>query len=411
MIENNNGDYAILFVDDEEKALKYFSKAVGGRYPVLTAADVDSAEEILKDKSKQIAVVISDQRMPGKNGVELLKKVRASYPGIVRMLTTAYSDLNDAIDAINRGEIYRYIQKPWKVESLQAEVKGAMDYFYLQRERDLLLAEKLSARQRMVGIERLAQLIVFARTESRLRNTDYAMRDFLEHLHLLPGTWESDSLSRVDQWEFTKWETKRITDYLRGATSELSGSHPEQGFADSCSAAQLAELNGRFARESRIELAIEQATDKASGSWVTSQRLLETILRNAFGIISQLQTSGNPVSLKLSDDEGRTVGGQALALEFWVSGPEWPGDRHLVSGSAMTEVHPVYRQMLVCSLAAAHHGGRCLLSLDSDQLVFTIILPVCSRAESLALPELGWEWLPDVLSNYEPSIDEFYSNL
>jgi CheY-like chemotaxis protein len=411
MIENNNGDYAILFVDDEEKALKYFSKAVGGRYPVLTAADVDSAEEILKDKSNQIAVVISDQRMPGKNGVELLKKVRASYPSIVRMLTTAYSDLNDAIEAINRGEIYRYIQKPWKVESLQAEVKGAMDYFYLQRERDLLLAEKLSARQRMAGIERLAQVIVFARNERRLRNTDYAMRDFLEHLHLLPGAWESDGLSRVDQWEFTKWETKRIGDYLNGVTEGLGEISQTAAFNDNCSAAQLAELNARLAGEARVELAIEQAVDNASGSWVTDQGLLEKLLKDSFAIFSQLQRSSRPVSLKISDAEGRTPGGQALALTFRVSGPDWPGDRHLISGSAMTEVHPVYRQVLACSLAAAHHGGRCLLSLDSDQLVFMIILPVCSKPDSLDLPELGWEWLPEVLANYEPSIDEFYSNL
>lgn len=410
MIENNNGDYAVLFVDDEEKALKYFSKAVGGRYPVLTAADVDSAEEILKDKSNQIAVVISDQRMPGKNGVELLKKVRSHYPGIVRMLTTAYSDLNDAIEAINRGEIYRYIQKPWKVESLQAEVKGAMDYFYLQRERDLLLAEKLSARQRMAGIERLAQLIVFARTESRLRNIDHGMRDFLEHLHLLPGSWESDGLSRVDQWEFTKWETKRTTDYLRGVTEGLNSPGLTGGFNDTCSAAQLAELNGRLAGEARIELAIEQATDLASKSWVTNQGLLESLLRNAFGIFAQLQTSTNPIALTISDDDNRS-GGQALAMRFRVSGADWPGDRHLVSGSAMTEVHPLYRQVLACSLAAAHHGGRCLLSLDSDQLVFTIVLPVCGSAEALTLPELGWEWLPEVLVNYEPSIDDFYSNL
>ncbi len=57
---------------------------------------------------------------------------------MVRLLTTAYSDLGDAIEAINRGEIFRYIQKPWMIESLQAEVSGAMDYFLLRRERDLL---------------------------------------------------------------------------------------------------------------------------------------------------------------------------------------------------------------------------------------------------------------------------------
>lgn len=411
MIENNNGNYAVLFVDDEEKALKYFSKAVGGRYPVLTAADVNAAEEILETKSDQIAVVISDQRMPGRNGVELLKTVRSHYPGIVRMLTTAYSDLNDAIEAINRGEIYRYIQKPWKVESLQAEVKGAMDYFYLQRERDLLLAEKLSTRQRMTGIERIAQIVVFGRTFNRLRHVDYALRDFLEHLHLLPGAWESDGLSRVDQWELTKWETKRITEYLRNVTEGVLEGLGGAGLpADTCPAEQLASLSARLATESGVELTIEQTAESAASGWM-KQSLLENVLRSALSVFAQLQDSTSPVLLKIADVDGKLHVEPALDLSFQVSGPVWPGDRHLVYGSAMTEVHPIYQQVLGCMLAAAHHGGHCLISLNEKQMTFNIILPFCNDQEASNRPAIGWEWLPEVLANYEPSIDDFYSYL
>jgi ActR/RegA family two-component response regulator len=414
MTENNNDDYAVLFVDDEEKALKYFSKALAGRFKVFTAPDVDAAEDILKAKSDQIAIVVSDQRMPGRNGVELLKKVRAQYPGMMRLLTTAYSDLNDAIEAINRGEIYRYIQKPWKVESLQAEVAGAMDYFLLRRERDLLLAEKLSTRQRMTGIERINQLVVFARIFDGLRNADYALKNFLEQLHTLPGTWESDGLGRVDQWELTKWETKRITDYIQGTTRGLLDGLPSfDCFDDKLTATQLAEMNDQLAGEYSVALSIEweAGMDSQDQNWAANRALLEKLIRNVFVLFTQLQDAAQPVSLTISKAKARIPTTQAFALSFRIDAPSWPNDRHLLSGSALTDVHSVYQRVLACTLLAAHHGGSCTLDYNRDYLTLTVVLPIATDPASLSLPELGWEWLPEVLSYYEPEIDEFYHDL
>ncbi|MEX1033226.1 MAG: response regulator [Cellvibrionaceae bacterium] len=412
MIENNNGEYAILYVDDEEKALKYFSKALADRFTVYTAGDVAEAEAVLKTKSDDIAVVISDQRMPGKNGVELLKQVRTEYPSMVRLLTTAYSDLNDAIEAINRGEIFRYIQKPWKVESLQAEIVGAMEYFLLRRERDLLLAEKLSARQRMAGMERVVRLVVFARTFKGLRHTDHAMKAFLHELHTLPNARESDGLGRVDQWELTKWEVKRITDYLRQVTDDLlEGNDSADRFDDVLTPERLLDASKTVAEATGLAASLDSDIDSdpdRPAEAMVNLALLEKLVINAATLYSQIHDPARPVSMKIAFC-GKSAGEQAIVLSFHAAAPNWPTDRHPLSGSALTEVHPVYKSLLTCALVASHHGGNSSFNFNNGALNLIINLPL--SGDSSSLPELDWDWLPDVLELYEPAIDEFYHDL
>lgn len=141
--ESTYNDYSILFVDDEEKALKYFNKAVSDRFHVLTASNTTEAKSILENHSDDIGVLITDQRMPGGNGAQLLSKTRKQHPNIIRLLTTAYASQDNVIEAINDGEIFRYITKPWDIKSLLNDLTGAMKLFLSRkRERDIL-EEKL----------------------------------------------------------------------------------------------------------------------------------------------------------------------------------------------------------------------------------------------------------------------------
>ena len=111
----------ILFVDDEPQALKYFDKALSKDFAVLTAGSVSAAIAILEEQHEDIAVVITDQRMPKQKGIELLQYTHQHHPQIVRMLTTAFCEIDNAIDAINSVEVFRYISKPWDLDDL-AEV-------------------------------------------------------------------------------------------------------------------------------------------------------------------------------------------------------------------------------------------------------------------------------------------------
>ncbi len=148
----------ILYVDDEPMALKYFERLVSPIAPVLTALSVEEGRAILRERGDEIAVLISDQRMPTAYGNELLRYARDHHPTMVRMLTTAYSELGEAIEAINTGEIYRYITKPWDLENLRADLRNALELSTLRSERDEMLREKLAVQQQQLLASRVSQL-------------------------------------------------------------------------------------------------------------------------------------------------------------------------------------------------------------------------------------------------------------
>ena len=161
----------ILYVDDEAMALKYFERLVSPLAPVITALSVAEGKALLDQRGGEIAVLVSDQRMPGAHGNELLRYARERHPSVVRMLTTAYSELGEAIEAINSGEIYRYITKPWELESLHADLRNALELAMLRGERDSLLREKMLLQQQQLLGHRAGQLALacagFVRDDSK----------------------------------------------------------------------------------------------------------------------------------------------------------------------------------------------------------------------------------------------------
>ncbi len=133
-------DFKVLYVDDEPKALKYFSKVFGSYFEVLTAESVASAIEVLEEEAPSIGVIITDQRMPNATGVDLLKQTRTRWPEIVTVLLTAYTDIDDAIAAINEGRIFQYIKKPWEPDKLKIKLLEAI-HEYSRNQYNLKLAE------------------------------------------------------------------------------------------------------------------------------------------------------------------------------------------------------------------------------------------------------------------------------
>jgi len=152
----------LLYVDDEEQSLKYFRLTFAKDFDVLTAADAETAWRLIEQHADRLALIISDQRMPGRSGVELLTAAKERCPQATRLLTTAYSDLASAIDAVNRGAIFAYVAKPWKLDELRIVVRQALQLHHLQRERDALLAEKLSAFQHLMLVDQVRTLGIAA---------------------------------------------------------------------------------------------------------------------------------------------------------------------------------------------------------------------------------------------------------
>ena len=131
--------FPILYVDDEPDNLRVFELTFQRDFSVLTATSADEGMEILN--ANPVAVVLSDQRMPGVTGVEFLSRVRDLDPDTLRILVTAYGDAEILGDAINDGSIYRYIPKPWEPEDMRITLRRAIEVYALERERTALLQE------------------------------------------------------------------------------------------------------------------------------------------------------------------------------------------------------------------------------------------------------------------------------
>jgi FixJ family two-component response regulator len=134
----------VLVVDDEEAILETMYFTFMDEYEVITTTNARKALKLLDDHAP-VAVIITDQRMPEINGVELLAQVVESHPDTVRIMLTGFADADATIQAINDGHIYAYINKPWEPEELKRVVRRAVEHHELTRENLRLVAELISA--------------------------------------------------------------------------------------------------------------------------------------------------------------------------------------------------------------------------------------------------------------------------
>lgn len=134
----------ILLVDDEANILQSLKRVLRQEpYDLFTASSGDEALELMQ--RTRVDLVVSDARMPGMDGPTLLATIRKKYPWCVRILLTGYADMNSTIKAINKGQIYRYISKPWEDEEFRLILRQALAFQHSERRR--LALEKLTRKQ------------------------------------------------------------------------------------------------------------------------------------------------------------------------------------------------------------------------------------------------------------------------
>lgn len=131
--------HPILLVDDEEEILFSLRGLLRTEFELHTAESGAEALEILRRHS--IHVIMTDQRMPHMTGVELLRRAKEERPEAVRIVFTGYADIKAVIDAVNQGEIYRYLTKPWDPDELIAVFRQACGYYDRLSQRRLLLCD------------------------------------------------------------------------------------------------------------------------------------------------------------------------------------------------------------------------------------------------------------------------------
>ena len=130
---------SLLVVDDEPYILSTLAALLGSEFQVVTADCAETARRHFQ--SRDIDLILTDQKMPQMSGVQLLEWVRTNHPKTVRLLMTGFAELEEAVEAINRGQIFRYIFKPWRTEELLETLRSAARTFILERSHEQLLLE------------------------------------------------------------------------------------------------------------------------------------------------------------------------------------------------------------------------------------------------------------------------------
>ncbi len=161
----------ILCVDDEQNVLRSITRLfLDDPYEILTAPS--GAEGLLiLDRCGTMPVVISDYRMPGMSGVEFLCEVRKRWPETVRIVLSGYADIGAIVSAINEGQIYRFVAKPWNDDELRVTVSNALERYELVRKNRELSEALLRKNDELTALNRDLERRVVERTEAlTLRN-------------------------------------------------------------------------------------------------------------------------------------------------------------------------------------------------------------------------------------------------
>lgn len=139
----------ILYVDDEPNNLTSFKATFRNHYNIFVAASASDGKKLLEENPDNIHIIITDQRMPETTGVEFLSSIIEKHPDPIRILLTGYSDIQAVIDAINKGQIYQYISKPWEEQHMKIIIEKAYEVYALRRENKELIKSLLRANEQL----------------------------------------------------------------------------------------------------------------------------------------------------------------------------------------------------------------------------------------------------------------------
>jgi two-component system probable response regulator PhcQ len=378
--------FAILYVDDEEKSLKYFERAFGDDFRVFTAANAQDGLKLLQQHADEIGLLLTDQRMPGEKGVWLLERARQLRPRILRILVTAYSDFDAAIAAVNSGAIYKYVSKPWDPPQFELALRHGLEFFMVQAERDELLFEKMSVLRNMMIADRIVSLgLLAAGLSHHIRNSLVAVKTFLD---LAPAKMAEErtgmnGLRNPDFWKGYHQNVQSQIEKINGLLQDLwtTSENPSAPFADEVSLRQIVDdaLNAfreRFvARRIEIESRIPDSLPTLKVDKSKFCRLFELLLKEELAtlpagsrvaIAAELQNSGaKPEIVVQITDNGPGLPEDALRVIF---------DPFVVRGSVPSE-HGIH--LMACFFIVHHHGGRIdARSQPGCGTTFTLRLPL-----------------------------------
>ncbi len=203
----------LLVVDDEEYILTTLSALLTADFDVLTADSAAAAQKFFCERP--IDLILTDQRMPRQSGVQLLEWVRRHSPRTMRLLMTGFAELQDAVEAINRGQVHRYLSKPWRADDLLEVLRSVSHHFFLERRNEELVTELQQVNARLNSTNAELEERVRQRTEElENKNRELQQRNLmLEKLALTDPLTGLNNRRAMDR--LAELETRRLSRYPR----------------------------------------------------------------------------------------------------------------------------------------------------------------------------------------------------
>lgn len=146
----------VLYIDDEPNNITSFRAAFRRTFNIYSAESAEEGRKILD--LEPIEVILSDQRMPKMTGIEFFQSILTTHPNPIRILITGYTDINAVIDAINIGQVYKYLTKPWIEHEVKNSILNAFEIFDLRRQNRELTEKLLDANQKLELLARQSLL-------------------------------------------------------------------------------------------------------------------------------------------------------------------------------------------------------------------------------------------------------------
>ncbi len=380
--------FAVLYVDDEEKSLKYFTRAFEDQFRILTAANALDGLKLLEEHKDDLGLLITDQRMPGEKGVWLLEKARQLRPRIIRMLATAFSDMEAAVAAVNSGAIYKYITKPWDPPQLESTLKRGLEFFIVQRERDQLLKEKMSVLHNMMIADRIVSLgLLAAGLSHHIRNSLVAVKTFLD---LAPGKLKEEdldlnSLRNPDFWkeyyQNVQGQIEKINHMLKDLWT--ASENPAFAFNDQVQlneviSGAVERLKESFAAKNiRVETDLPVALPALTVDKSKFVRLFELLLKDE--VVSL--PPGSQITLSARPGPEGVAPPTEIQVQIRDNGPGLPQDalRLIFDPFVLRSDAPMEYglNLMACYFIVHHHGGRIQATSDPGKgTTFTLRLPI-----------------------------------
>ncbi len=365
--------YKILIVDDERDNLDGFMDIFGGLFNLLPA---NSGEEALKvlEKEKDIAVVVTDQRMGKMNGVALLEQIKFLYPQIVRVLITGYTDMNVVVDAINRGDVFRYIQKPIEKKSTLEVLSDALGkYTETLHINQAILDTKKKIKERFIEIyESVASGIAH-----HINNGLVPTKTFFD---LMPMKLKGFREGNIDEdffGDFAKQAVKDLTSVIKIVEmfTWVRNCRVEDFYEQKVE--ELIPLKGHGLEEVLQKRKVEVVNEIGSNlplvivDRLKTQEMIALLIKNCAKeapeggkVKVKAENGNNTVKIKISR-QGPTYHPEEIPRLF---DPFYKFDKALkdgVSGLDLTN----------CFIIAAKHGGEIKVKSDNKETSFSVELP------------------------------------